>query len=419
MTAPQTPASAPVRLIDPEVAALIDAEEARQRDCIRLIASENYTSRAVMAAMGSVFTNKYSEGYPGKRYYQGQVNADAIERLAIVRAKALFGADHINVQPYSGSVANLAMYMALAQPGDPIVGLGLPHGGHLSHGWSVNVSGKFYNAHQYGVDPKTERIDLQEVRKLCLEVKPKVLVVGTTSYPRALDFDGFGEIAREVGAYLVADVAHVSGLIAGGAYPNPVYVADVITTTTHKTLRGPRGGMLMCKAPLAAAIDRAVFPGLQGGPHMNKIAGLCVALQEASQPEFRDHAQQVITNAQALGDALSSRGFRLVTGGTDSHLLVVDLTPKGVAGKPAAQALERAGLVCNYNSIPFDPRKPFDPSGIRIGTPAMTTRGLKADAMAHIARWIDEVVTRIGDPLTELRVQAEVLEFLSNYPLTL
>jgi glycine hydroxymethyltransferase len=419
MTAPQTPASAPVHPVDPEVAALIDAEEARQRDCIRLIASENYTSRAVMAAMGSVFTNKYAEGYPSKRYYQGQVNTDAIERLAFSRAKALFGADHANVQPYSGSVANLAMYMALANPGDPIVGLGLPHGGHLSHGWSVNVSGKFYQAHQYGVDPTTERIDLQAVRKLCHEVKPKVLVVGTTSYPRALDFDGFAQIAQEVGAHLVADVAHVSGLIAGGAYPNPVPVADVVTTTTHKTLRGPRGGMILCKAPLAAAVDRAVFPGLQGGPHMNKIAGLCVALKEAAQPDFRAYAQQVITNAQALADALLSRGFRLVTGGTDSHLLVVDLTPKGVGGKLAAQALERAGIICNYNSIPFDPRKPFDPSGVRVGTPAVTTRGMKADAMSHIARWVDEVVTHLGDPATEQRVLAEVLEFLNGYPLNL
>lgn len=408
-----------IRATDPEVAALVDAEEARQRDCIRLIASENYTSRAVMAAMGSVFTNKYSEGYPGKRYYQGQANTDAIERLAVSRAKALFGCEHVNVQPYSGSVANLAMYMALCNPGDPIVGLGLPHGGHLSHGWNVNVSGKFYHAHQYGVDPKTERIDLAEVRKLCLEVKPKVLVVGTTSYPRLLDFAGFAEIAKEVGALLVSDVAHVSGLIIGKAYPDPVPMSDVVTTTTHKTLRGPRGGMIMCKAPLAAAVDRAVFPGLQGGPHMNKIAGLCVALKEASTPEFSAHAHQIVTNARALCDALASRGFRLVTGGTDSHLLVVDLTPKGVAGKPAAQALERAGLVCNYNSIPFDPRKPFDPSGIRIGTPAVTSRGMKADAMTHLARWIDEVVTNLGDEATEQRVRAEVLELLQSYPLAL
>ncbi len=405
-----------IKAVDPEVYDLTRAEEQRQRDAIRLIASENYTSPAVLAAVGSVFANKYSEGYPGKRYYQGQVNTDAIENLAIARAKEVFQAEHANVQPYSGSPANMAMYLALCQPGDPIVGLGLPAGGHLSHGWKVNFSGMLFKAAQYGVDPKTERIDLKAVRDLCLEVKPKVLSVGTTAYSRALDFAGFAEVAREVGAYLAADVAHVAGLIAGGVYPNPTPYADVVTTTTHKTLRGPRGGLILCKESHQKAIDRAVFPGLQGGPHMNQIAGLAIALKESTTPAFKAYAAQVVANAKALAEALQQRGLRLVAGGTDCHLVLVDLTPKGVPGKVAAIALEKAGIICNMNSIPFDPRKPFDPSGIRIGTPAITSRGMKEDVMATIAEWMVTVIENADDEEVIARVTNQVMELTAHYP---
>ncbi|MDX9720544.1 MAG: serine hydroxymethyltransferase [Myxococcota bacterium] len=405
-----------VKSIDPEVHELLRAENLRQRDCLRLIASENYTSAAVLAAVGSVFINKYSEGYPGKRYYQGQPNADAVERLAIARAKEVFGADHANVQPYSGSPANMGAYFALCQPGDTIVGLGLPAGGHLSHGWKVNFSGMLYKAHQYGVDAKTELIDLAQVRALVQEVKPKVLSVGTTAYARQLDFAGFAEIAKEAGAYLIADVAHVAGLIAGGVYTNPVPYADIVTTTTHKTLRGPRGGMILCKQEHAKALDRAVFPGLQGGPHINQIAGLAIALKEAMAPEFKTYATQIVANAKVLGEELVKGGLRLVTGGTDTHLILVDLTPKGVAGRPAADALERAGIVCNCNSIPFDPRKPFDPSGIRLGTPALTTRGMAEDEMKTLAKWIIRVVENVEDEALLAKTFEEVKELAQSFP---
>ncbi|OIP40905.1 MAG: serine hydroxymethyltransferase [Deltaproteobacteria bacterium CG2_30_63_29] len=405
-----------IRTVDPEIFQLISAEERRQRDSIRLIASENYASKAVLAAVGSVLSNKYAEGYPGRRYYNGQVNTDAIERCAIERAKDLFGAQHANVQAYSGSPANMAVYAALCEPGDPIVGLSLPHGGHLSHGWKVNFSGKLYDAHQYPVSRETELIDLEVVRELCHEVKPKVLSVGTTAYPRAIDFEGFAAVAKEVGAYLVADVAHVSGLIAGGAYPNPVPFADVVTSTTHKTLRGPRGGLILCRQDLAKAIDRAVFPGLQGGPHMNQITALAVALKEASTPEYARYCAQVIANARALAAALEMRGFRLVTGGTDSHIVLVDLTPKGVAGRIAADALERAGIVCNSNTIPYDPRTPFDPSGIRIGTPCVTSRGMKEPEMEQIAVWIADVVENVEDETVIKDVRTEILQMVKAFP---
>lgn len=401
---------------DPEVAGLIRQEEARQHTHIRLIASENYASRAVMEATGSVLTNKYSEGYPGRRYYEGQEVTDPIETLAIERAKALFGADHANVQPYSGSPANLAVYYAFCNPGDPVLGLGLPHGGHLTHGWKVNFSGRFFTAHQYGVDKNTEMIDFDEVYKIAKEVKPKMIIAGTTAYSRVLDFERFAEIAHEVGAKLLCDIAHISGLVAGGAHPSPVPYADAISTTTHKTLRGPRGGMILCKEEHAKAINRAVFPALQGGPHNHTTAGIAVALKEAATDDFKTYAHQIVANSRALCDELASLGFRLVTGGSDNHLVLVDLTPKGVAGKPVAKALNKAGIVCNFNSIPFDPRKPFDPSGLRIGTPAVTSRGMKEDEMRQIARWIDQVAQNLDNEQKLAGVAAEVEELCNQFP---
>src|SRR6476661_2234336 len=367
--------------VDPEIAELITAEERRQRDKVRLIASENYVSGAVLAATGSVLTNKYSEGYPGKRYYEGQKYIDQVEQLCIDRAKALFGADHANVQPYSGSPANLAVYFAFLKPGDTVMGMALPAGGHLTHGWNVSITGAYFRAVQYGVRKDTQRVDMDEVRELARKEKPKLLFAGGTAIPRTIDFAAFGEIAREVGAIFVADIAHIAGLIAGGAHPSPVAIADVVSTTTHKTLRGPRGGMLMCKADHASAIDKAVFPGLQGGPHNQTTAGIAVALKEAATPDFKKYAHQIVANAKALAEELMARGYELVSGGTDNHLILVDLTNKGVAGKKAAKAMDRAGLVLNYNTVPFDPRKPFDPSGVRLGTPAVTSRGMKQAEM--------------------------------------
>jgi glycine hydroxymethyltransferase len=366
---------------DPAIADLIRHEAQRQRDVLRLIPSENYASSAVAAASASCLANKYSEGYPGKRYYQGQVNVDAVEQLAIDRARALFGAEHANVQPYSGSPANLAVYFGLLQTGDRILSMSLPHGGHLTHGWNVTISGRLHDVKQYGVRAEDHRIDYAEVRRMALEHKPRMLICGASAYPRILDFAAFAEIAREVGALLLADIAHIAGLVAGGAHPSPVPYADVVTTTTHKTLRGPRGGMILCREAHAKAIDRGVFPGLQGGPHNHTTAGIAVALHEAAQPSFTTYAHKVVENAKVLAERLLSHGFTLISGGTDNHLILIDLNSKGLSGKVAAAALERAGIVCNANSIPFDPRKPFDPSGIRIGTPALTTRGMGADEM--------------------------------------
>jgi glycine hydroxymethyltransferase len=402
--------------VDPEVAALIQQEERRQARKIRLIASENYASRAVMEATGSVLTNKYSEGYPGKRYYEGQEVVDAIEGLAITRAKALFGAEHANVQPYSGSPANLAVYYAFCEPGDRVLGLGLPHGGHLTHGWKVNFSGRFFESHQYTVRPDTELIDYDEVRRLAQEIKPKMIIAGTTAYSRVVDFERFAEIAQEVGAKLLCDMAHISGLVAGGVHPSPVPVADAVSTTTHKTLRGPRGGMILCKSAHAAAIDRAVFPALQGGPHNHTTAALAVALHEAATEEFRAYAAQIVANSRALCEALAARGFRLVTGGSDNHLVLVDLTPRGVSGKPVAKALNRAGVVCNFNAIPYDPRKPMDPSGLRLGTPAVTSRGMREDQMVQIAEWIDRVTRSLGDEAALEMIAAEVAEVCASFP---
>jgi glycine hydroxymethyltransferase len=405
-----------LRATDPEIESYIAAEERRQFEKVRLIPSENYVSAAVLAATGSVLTNKYSEGYAGKRYYEGQQNIDPIESLAIERAKRLFGVDHANVQPYSGSPANLAIYLAFCSPGDTIMGMALPHGGHLTHGWNVSISGKFFRSVQYQVSRETGLIDLDQVRDLALKERPKVIFCGATAYPRVIDFAAFAAIAHEVGAKLAADIAHISGLVAGGAHPSPVGHADVISTTTHKTLRGPRGGMLMAKAEWAKDIDKAVFPGLQGGPHNHTTAGIAVALHEAAQPAFKAYAHQIVRNSRALAAALLERGFTLATGGSDNHLILVDLTSKGLPGKVAAKALDRAGLELNYNTVPFDPRKPFDPSGIRLGTPAVTSRGMGEAEMAEIARWMDEVCAAPQDEARLARVAGEVRELCQRFP---
>ncbi len=404
---------------DPELAELINAEAQRQFEKIRLIPSENYVSEAVLEASGTVLTNKYSEGYPGRRYYEGQQFIDPIETLAARRAEALFGVDHANVQPYSGSPANLAVYLAFLQPGDTVMGMALPMGGHLTHGWGVSVTGKWFRAVQYGVRADTGRVDLDQVRDLALAERPKLIFCGGTAIPRTIDFAAFAGIAAEAGALLVADIAHIAGLVAGGAHPSPAGHAPVITTTTHKTLRGPRGAMIMTTAEHASAVDRAVFPGLQGGPHNHTAAAIAVALREASGPAFRSYAHQVVANAKALAAALLDRGYTLVSGGTDNHLILVDLTPQGVGGKPAAKALDRAGIEVNYNTVPFDPRKPFDPSGIRIGTPAITTRGLGESDMPQIAAWINEAITAAAkddEPVIQ-RIAGEVRELLATFPM--
>ena len=402
--------------VDPEIAELITAEEKRQRDSIRLIASENYVSGAVLAATGSVLTNKYSEGYPGKRYYEGQKYIDQVEQLCIDRAKQLFGADHANVQPYSGSPANLAVYFAFCKPGDTVMGMALPSGGHLTHGWNVSITGSYFRSVQYGVRKDTHRVDLDEVRELARKEKPKVLWAGGTAIPRTIEFAAYADIAKEVGAIFVADIAHISGLVAAGAHPSPVPLADVVTTTTHKTLRGPRGGMLMCTAAHQKAIDRAVFPGLQGGPHNHTTAGIAVALKEAAAAEFKTYAHQIVANAKALAAALMAKGWSLITGGTDNHLILADLTPKQVSGKIAAKALDAAGMELNYNSIPFDPRKPFDPSGVRLGTPSVTSRGMKEPEMAQIAAWMDAVVNAPADASLHARIAGEIRELCARFP---
>ena len=403
---------------DPRVAELIAAESARQHDTLCLIPSENHVSPAVLAASGSVLTNKYSEGYPARRYYQGNAIVDDVETLAVERARALFGAEHANVQPLSGAPANLAAYAAFLSPGDTVLGMSLDAGGHLTHGWGVSVTGRWFRAVRYGVRRDTGVADLDEVRELALRERPKLIWCGGTAIPRAIDFAGFAAIAAEVGAVLAADIAHIAGLVAGGVHASPVGHADVVTTTTHKTLRGPRGAMLLSGAEHATALDRAVFPGLQGGPHDHTTAAIAVALHEAAQPGFAEYARAIVANAVALGSALSERGFDLVSGGTDNHLLLVDLTSKGVGGRPADEGLERAGLVANYNAVPFDPRPPMDPSGVRLGTPAVTTRGLGVEHMGEIARWIDEAVDATGrsDEAALERVRGEVTELARAFP---
>jgi glycine hydroxymethyltransferase len=418
----------PLAESDPEIARLIADENRLEQDKIRLIASENYASRAVMEATGSVLTNKYSEGYAHKRYYEGQQVVDQVEELAIARLKRLFsptgvegnaaglGDLHVNVQPYSGSPANLAVYLAFCQPGDTVMGLSLPAGGHLTHGHTVSITGKYFKSVQYGVRRADQRIDLDQVRDLARQHRPKLLWCGTSAYPRTLDFAAFRVIADEVGALLVADIAHIAGLVCTRLHPSPIGVADVVTSTTHKTFRGPRGGMIFCKKEHASAIDRAVFPGLQGGPHNHVTAAIAVAASEASRPEFGEYARRVIENAKTLAGALAERGFGVVTGGTDNHLLLVDVTSRGVTGKQLAQALDRAGIVTNCNAVPFDPRKPFDPSGVRIGTPAATTRGMGVDVMRRIAQWIDQVAQSPDDEASLVKTAAEVKELCAKYP---
>ena len=401
---------------DPDVARLVAGERARQENSIRLIASENYVSQAVIEATASWFTNKYSEGYPGKRYYLGQQYVDQLEELAIARARELFDAEHVNVQPYSGSPANLEVYYALADPGDTIMGMSLPHGGHLTHGWRVNFSAKFYNAVQYAVARDTCLIDFDEVARLAREHTPRLIVCGASAYPRLIDFAKFAEIAHEVGAYMVADIAHIAGLVAAGVHPSPMPFADAVTTTTHKSLRGPRGAMIMCKQEYAKQIDSAVFPALQGGPHNHTTAGMAVAFKEALSPAFKAYGQRIIDNARVLAEQLMAVGFDLVTGGTDNHIVLMDLTSKGMAAKPLAQAMEQAGIVCNVNTVPFDQRKPFDPSGIRIGTAAVSTRGMGVDEMKTLAGWIAKIAEDVDDSEAIAQVAAEVKEVCAQYP---
>lgn len=381
-----------LKLSDPDIYSAIQKEIERERGKILLIASENYASQAVLEAQGSIFTNKYAEGYPNKRYYGGCEYADIVESLAIERAKELFGAEHINVQPHSGSQANMAVYFAFLKPGDTILGMNLSHGGHLSHGAKVNFSGILYKNVPYGINRETGCIDYEEVRRLARENKPKMILVGASAYSRTLDFKTFSEIAKEVGAYLLADIAHIAGLIAVGLHPSPVPYADFVTTTTHKTLRGPRGGMIMCRAEYAKAIDKMIFPGIQGGPLVHVIAAKAVAFKEALSREFRDYQQRVINNAKRLAEELIKRGFRIISGGTDNHLMLVDLTTKGITGKEAEEALDKAGITVNKNAIPYDERPPAVTSGMRLGTPSVTTRGLGEAEMAEIADIIDEVL---------------------------
>lgn len=401
---------------DPELYQSMIAEAERQSEGLELIPSENYVSQAVLEASGSILTNKYSEGYPGKRYYGGQENIDDIENLAIDRAKELFGAEHVNVQPYSGSPANTAIYFGLLEFGDTVMGLKLDHGGHITHGLPIAFSGKAYNFVNYGVDLKTGRLDMEEVRQVALECKPKMIVAGFTAYPREVDWKAFREICDEVGALAMADISHTAGLIAGKALESPVPFFDVIMTTTHKTLRGPRGAIIMCKEEYAKAIDRAVFPGLQGGPHESAIAGKAIAFAEALKPEFKDYARQVIKNAHHLAEELKNKAFNLVSDGTDTHLILIDLTNKGISGKEAQTALDEVGITLNKNTVPNDPRSPMDPSGIRLGTPAVTTRGMKESEMEKLAEWIDKALQNVQNTDELAKIKKEVGKLCAKFP---
>ncbi|MHC4534240.1 MAG: serine hydroxymethyltransferase [Planctomycetota bacterium] len=400
---------------DPQIYELMRQEAARQSGSIRLIPSENYVSKAVMLASGSCLTNKYAEGYPGRRYYEGQQVTDLIEKMARDRVKKIFKADHANVQPYSGSVANLAAYTALINPGDTIMGLSLVHGGHLTHGWKVSVTSKFYNSVPYPVDHETGRLDFDHIADLAQKHKPKVIVSGATAYPREIDFEKFGQIAKEVGAYHISDIAHIAGLVVAGIHKSPVPYADIVSTTSHKTLRGPRGGMLLCKAEHAEKVDKAVFPGLQGGPHMHTLTAIAVAMAEADTPEFVAYAKQVVKNAKALADKLLEYGFNLVSGGTDNHLILIDLRNKNIPGRKLAKALDRARIVTNYNTVPGDPAPPSNPSGLRIGTPAITTRGMKEPEAEQVAAFINKVVENIDNETVIEEVEKEVLLLCSQF----
>ncbi|MBU1112186.1 MAG: serine hydroxymethyltransferase [archaeon] len=422
---------------DPQVYNYVQAELKRQHEILNMIPSENLVSTAVLQATSSVLTNKYSEGYPRKRYYQGNHFIDEIEELAIERAKQIFGAEHANVQPYSGSPANMAIYHALLKPGEKIMGMRLDMGGHLTHGHKVNFSSRYFNAAQYGVDQQTELLDMDAIRKMAIAENPQIIVSGATAYPRTIDFKAFHEIAEEVGAYSMADISHIAGLIAGSAHPSPLPFTDVVMTTTHKTLRGPRGAMIMCKQEdrladltslddekkikaaknLASKIDRAVFPGLQGGPHENIIAAKAVAFGEALQPEFRDYAHQIVRNAKQLASTLMEHGIKLVTSGTDNHLILIDLRPMGIGlGKPAAVALEEAGICTNCNTVPFDPSTPFKPSGVRIGTPIMTSRGMKESEMKQVGEWMAHVLKNMDNAELKARTLTEVNELCNQFP---
>ena len=406
---------------DPRIAKLIELETERQKTSLEMIPSENHTTPAVREALGSILTDKYAEGYPGKRYYAGLEFYDKLEILCQERAKKLFKVPFANVQPYSGSPANQAVYFALCKPGDNVMGMNLSHGGHLTHGWKVNFSGSLFNSFQYGVDEKTGRFNYEEIGKMAKEAMPKLIWVGATAYPRVFDWEKFAKIADSVGAYLAADIAHIAGLVAAGVHPSPVPFVHIVTTTTHKTLRGPRGGLIMVterglkKDPeLGQKIDKAVFPGLQGGPHMHQIAAIAVCLKEAATPAFKKYAQQIVKNAKALANGLIKRGFKLVTGGTDNHLILIDLWNKNISGKEAQLRLEKAGITINKNAIPFDPNPPFNPSGIRMGTPAITTRGMKEKEMERIAGWINEV---IASEKSVPRVRKEIKNFCKKFPL--
>ena len=402
---------------DPNVKAVIDQELMRQRDKLEMIASENIVSQAVMEAQGSVLTNKYAEGYPGKRYYGGCEHVDVVETLAIERAKRLFGAEHANVQPHSGSQANFAVYFAMLKPGDTIVGMNLSHGGHLTHGSPVNVSGTYFNVVSYGVNAETQQIDYDEFRKIVLEAKPKLIIAGGSAYSRQIDFKKMADVAHEVGAIFMVDMAHFAGLVAAGLHPNPVEYADIVTTTTHKTLRGPRGGMILCKEEYAKAIDKSVFPGIQGGPLMHVIAAKAVALGEALQPEFKVYAEQVIKNAKVLAAELIAKGLTIVSGGTDTHVMLVDVRNTGLTGKEAEHLLDEIGITANKNTIPFDPASPFVTSGVRLGTPALTTRGLKEDDMKEIADIIATVLQNPEDAAKHQDAAKRVAALCEKYPL--
>ncbi len=406
-----------LREVDPEVFEAISKEIKREKENLLMIASENYASRAVIEAHANVMTNKYAEGYPGERYYGGCEYVDIVENLAIERAKKLFNAEHVNVQPHSGSQANMAVYFSVLKPGNLIMGMDLAHGGHLSHGSKVSFSGSIFNAIFYGVSPDTERIDFDQVRSLAKEYKPKMIIAGASAYPRVIDFSKFKEIAEEVNAFFMADIAHIAGLIVADLHPSPVGIAEFVTSTTHKTLRGPRGGFIITKKEYAKKVDKAIFPGIQGGPLMHIIAAKAVAFKEAMSPKFKEYQKQVVLNAKVLAEELMRYGFRLVSGGTDNHLMLVDLTNKGITGKQAEEALSNAGIIVNKNSIPFDKRGPKITSGIRIGTPALTTRGLKEDEMRLIARFIKDVLENIDSDKVIEKVRSEVRELCKNFPI--
>ena len=407
-----------IKNCDLEVYNAIVEEEKRQEEGIELIASENFVSKAVMEAAGSVFTNKYAEGYPEKRYYGGCANADTVEQLAIDRLKKIFGAKFANVQPHSGSQANMGVYVSLLEAGDKILGMSLSSGGHLTHGYKINFSGKNYVGIEYGLNPETEMLDYDEIRRLAIQEKPQIIVAGASAYSRVIDFKKFREIADEVGAYLMVDMAHIAGLVAAGEHPNPMEYADIVTSTTHKTMRGPRGGIILTNnEEIAKKIDKAIFPGIQGGPLMHIIAAKAVAFKEALSPEFKEYQKQVVKNAKAMADALVKGGLRIVSGGTDNHLMLVDLRPKGVTGKMAEEGLEKAGITCNKDSIPNDPEKPFITSGVRLGTPAITARGMKEDEAVQIAEMIIKVLENVNDDEKIAEVKNEVLKLAEKFPL--